>query len=216
MGFDAELLAAARIISAFEDFRTFIENDPSGFVSVDSAIKVTVSGIDRLVPTYLAKDYGINFFNGNFIHEIEVTNNGNTNGGICAVWAMANTLNGSFPIRTTSDLLGVVFDFSAGNPRIFAWEADGGTLYFSAVTQILTLGQKIFLRIKRDENVGAFGTLDCQIYTDPARTVPLSTLTLTLHTSKKDYRNLYVTQADNAGTAGQTISCVMEKLELVS
>jgi hypothetical protein len=89
------------------------------------------------------------------------------------------------------------------------YDATAGHTTDSYVGSLATV---YYLKIKRDEAVGTYGTLYCYIYSDSARTTLLDTLTVTLHTSKKDFQYIY--GFNNSADASTNISGYSENLDL--
>lgn len=78
-------------------------------------------------------------------------------------------------------------------------ELDSGTEYTSLpyAPNILSEYACVFMR---DESVGTHGTAYLYIYSDEEKTTLLDTLSLALHTSKKDYRYVFAAQSYNNGS----------------
>jgi len=92
---------------------------------------------------------------------------------------------------------------------IYAFEIDGGTAYNDSFTSP-TINVSYWLEIERDEAIGTYGTFYVRIYSDSARTTLVDTLSITLHTSKKDYEYLYGAQSLDASGAGVLTSYVQD------
>ena len=175
---------------AVENFLTYPEVDPNSRITVTSS-RVTWASLDRNETAYVASDKGTDFFDGDFVHLLTASMTSNSGSSTVYGWALTNTLDSLYAIDAASgDYLGLnYYGYSATRQLVLA-ECDGGAVYASNAYSI-TLTTVYYVKIVRDEAVGTYGTLYCYIYSDSARTTLLATLTLTLHTSKKDFRYVH-------------------------
>jgi len=99
----------------------------------------------------------------------------------------------------TWDYQGMYFFGATSSIGVVSVESDGGDVYFDGPSYI-SKNKLYYMRIVRDENVGTYGTMYVYIYTNSERTeeYELVSHTITLHSSKKDFRYLYITSNDNA------------------
>jgi len=187
---------------AIEDFTTYTEVDPNSRITVIST-RVTWSSLTKNEDAYVYDDKGAGYFAGSF--EIKFTANltasqgGNPSNRI-QICALANAIDdGQGIILANEDMLSVFFSIpSSGTPSIFLEECDGGSTY-SGGSYVCSENTDYDITLLRDEGVGTYGTLYCYIYSDSSRTNLLDTLTVTLHSSKKDFQYLYVCQSFNTG-----------------
>lgn len=177
-----------KITEFLEDFTTYTEVDPNGHITV-YANRVEWTGLVRGEKAYVYKDKGVNHFDGDFEHLLEIEIAASDDQGISSPWVLANTVEAMFDLRGGSIFEMQVFQ-SSGTPDIYLSEWDSGTQHVSSSYGI-SFNTRYYLKIKRDESVGAFGTIYCYIYSDSARTNLLQTLSVALHTSKKDFRYVY-------------------------
>ncbi len=191
---------------ADENFTTYTEVDPNSKITV-IASKVSWSDLrSRNVDAYVYKDFGVNFFSGNFSINLtyrQISGSGQTAAGQC--WTLANLVDDAQGIAVASgDYLSIVCSVgvAANNKTIQLEELDGGTKHVSAADFDVTEGTDYYLTVSRDEAVGTYGTLTLKVYTDSARTTLVDTQTITLHSSKKDFRYLYGLQSRNTGDGG--------------
>ncbi len=199
---------------AIEDFGTYTEVDPNSRVTVATR-RVTHTALDRNETAYVYKDKGAAFFSGDFVQLITVFMTALSNGSVVFAWGVANTLNDFRTIKDASgNWLGIsLVGTGAGVvPTIVLGENDGGSVFTDSFPG--SLATPYYLKIVRDESVGSFGTLSCFIYTDAARTTLVDTLTITLHTSKKDFRYVYAVSSDNLPATPITGSGYSENLEI--
>ena len=187
---------------SFEDFTTYVEVDPNAHISVATNV-ITFTGLARNESAYVYKDAGVDHFNGDFTHLIDAIYTSVTGTDVLGNWALGNDIGELFLLHSAGKNALIVFrsEASGVNANDYLRENDGGTLYTSSYVDTLS-PQNRYYKIKRDENVGTYGTIYLYIYSDAARTNLLSTLSIALHTSKKDYRYIYAVQSYNDGKAG--------------
>lgn len=186
---------------AVEDFSTYVEVDPGSDI-VKTATRVTWTDLPINLTSYVCFDKGVDHFDGDFEHLITVRLDASDTWGFTACWMIANEANDYFSIRDGGgDLQAVAFR-----------EMSGGTDYRLALIDIfagvlsqdtwdgVALNTPYYLKIKRDEAVGANGTIYCYIYSDPARTNLLATLSVA-QDEKEDYRYIYGCASNNEGYA---------------
>jgi len=202
---------------AKENFLTYPEVDPNSRIAVTQD-RVTWANITRPEVAYVYSDKGVNYFDGNFVHLLTVVAISVENGMSAFHWAIANDIGTEKAIADASgselylNFLGLANDIS-----LSIAEMDAGTLYGDSYTadRANIEGTVYYLKIGRDEAVGTYGTLYCYIYSDAARTTLVDTLSVALHTSKKDFRYLYGFQgwgvtADTAVASGFTENLTIE------
>ena len=193
-----------------EDLTTYTEVDPDSKLTVTAA-KVAAAGLERGVSSYVYKDKGAAHFNGDFEHKCEITCASVSGLGIMYPWALANAINDINSIDVAGGDALLAWDLYGTNIRI--GEVVAGTRYDDEYTLAGT-GTKYYLRIKRDESVGTYGTLYCYIatgnYDDEGGTLE-DTLALGLH-EKEDFRYAYAASSYGAGTG--TFTGDAENLDL--
>jgi len=201
---------------AVENFINYTEVDPNSKITV-AASRVTWAQLGAGEDAYVYSDKGANYFAGNFEIQftLRITAETGTNYTINGIWALTNLLDDLYGIYLASgDYLTLQISDYLRNMTL--WECDGGTQYGSATSYSLTLNTDYYLTITRDESASTYGTLYCYIYSDFARTTLLSTLTRTLHTSKKDFQYLHTVITSNVGVGSRWNSGYTEALEIVS
>lgn len=207
---------------SIEDLSTYTETDPNSRITRTTR-RVTWTGLTRNEDAYVYKDKGADHFNGNFVHLLTIRATGytGTSGTVnCgAYWSVANLVDDWGGIDTANGdglfLLARV-NTSNGDQYIQIIELDGGAGYTSASAYEITVNTTYYIKIVRDESIGTYGTLYCYTYSDPARATLVNTQTITLHSSKKDYRYIYPAQSANAADATRSHSGYTENLELFS
>ena len=204
---------------ALENFTTYTETDPNARIAV-TASRITSTLLTRDEDAYVYADKGVNYFAGNFTHELTVRVTGGAVSGTMGMvaWAITNDIDDYQGLGTLSKsglfvLLGRNFD---ATPYFQATERDSGTEYSSATPYTGVINTDYYLKIVRDETVGTYGTFYCYIYSDVGRTTLVATLSVTLHTSKKDFRYIFGALSSDTNEPATTISAYSEALEIVS
>ncbi len=197
---------------ATEDFTTYTEVDPNSRIVVATR-RIAWTLLQEDEDAYVYKDKGAAFFDGDFSHKLTVRATGGTHGAHLRYWTLANLVDDFWGIVSANgDALSLGLSFSASQFRLNFGEVDGGTQY-TDVAYSIDVDTDYFVTIVRDESVGTYGTFYAYIYSDSARTILLNTQSITLHSSKKDYRYLYICHSNNNGGTAP-ISGYVEDLDL--
>jgi len=195
---------------ANEDFSGYTEVDPNSNIVVTSS-RSTFTNLQRNEDAYVYKDKGAGHFDGDFEHLVTCLFDNYTSSGKSTIWGIANEVNDMWYFDDTQkDFLWAFFYHGASNVLYLKEDGPAGSVSDSFAPSLDT---PYYLKIKRDENVGDYGTLYCYIYSDEARTNLLDTLSITLH-AKIDFRYIYVTQSANQGTPNYLIIGYSENLDL--
>ncbi|KKN23193.1 hypothetical protein LCGC14_0907360 [marine sediment metagenome] len=181
---------------AVEDFTAYTETDPNSRITV-TANKVAWSALQRQESAWVYADKGAAFFDGDFTHILTVNLAAASSGGFLMAWALTNDIDG---FRTIDNANGDGLFLGLGAPTgtdetVGIHELDGGLLYSDSYTLVGAMPHTVYVKLVRDESVGTYGTFYAYIYSDAARTTLLDTLSITLHSSKKDYRYIFPCQA---------------------
>lgn len=197
---------------ATEDLTTYTEVDPNSHITVITT-RSTFANLDRNEDAYVYDDKGVGHFDGDYEHLIDVYLDSSDVDAHVIVWGLANLVDDA---RGIDDAGGdehlVRFTRSHAGYWLRMDEMYAGTEYAGSAYGI-SLDTTYYLKIKRDESVGTYGTLYLYIYSDAARTNLLATQTLTLH-EKEDFRYIYVTQALNTNNTPYRTSGYSENLDL--
>ena len=188
---------------AFQDFTTYTEVDPAGDYTI-TATKIDISSIQRVASAYVYSDFGAAFFNNSFEHLMEFfLDSTSALGERTNIWAMTNDVGDQdeLDLASVSFFCASIGD-EAPNTLRRLYEYDGVDAYADTANDAgMGFDVVIYGKVERDEDVGSFGTLYFSQYSDSERTTLISTQTITLHTSKKDFEYLYGTMSDGrAGT----------------
>lgn len=198
-----------------EDFTTYTVGGAESAQISTTTTRCTATDLDRDDEAYCYDDKGANNFDGDFEHLCDVYITSADNLGISGIWALANAIGASDDLKSAGESYLQVFCYRDGNGvyNIRLIEYDYPNNYTDLY--VCSVQTMYYLEIERDESVGTYGTLYCRIYSDAARTNLLDTLSLTLHSSKKDFRYVYGIMSRNyAVSVTQEISCYVENLDL--
>jgi hypothetical protein len=199
---------------ASEDFTTYTETDPGNDFTVTSS-RITVSTLAENRDSFVYDDKGVDHFDGDYEHleTVYITSQDTSNN--VEVYCLANVIDDFKSIRDVlnEDAIAVeLFRTTGGDYQITLKEVDSGTQYADGYVGLNT-ATLYYLTIERDESVGTYGTIYLYLYDDSDRTSLVDTMSITLHTSKKDYRYVYGIQSFNSGNV-QTFSGYTENLDL--
>lgn len=184
---------------ATEDFTTYTETDPNSKITVTAA-KVAWLDMPRNETSHVILDKGVDHFNGDFTHLLEVFQDATEANSDIYHWAISNSVNDLKSIQDASgDHFGILVDFTA----FLMHECDGGTVsngdIFTMVVDTI-----YYLEIERDESIGSFGDAICRVYNDSVRTDLEFTSTNTIASSKKDFRYVYGFSSYNVSGTQET------------
>lgn len=201
-----------------EDFSTYTEVDEGGDITKTSD-RITFTLSETREDTFhVHYDKGAGHFDGNFEHlgRIELTV---FNDFACiTTWALSNAVGDLKDLRdATEDYLCFFVYRDGASYRLYLEESDGGAEY-SDLYANFPLSTVYYLELERDESIGTFGTTYAYIctgdYWDDGGT-QVDTLSVALHTSKKDFRYIYgLTGYDDGVGAGKTATGYIEFLDL--
>jgi len=183
-----------------QDLTGYTEIDAGGTIS--STANLFTNAVTTMVhETYSYKDFTAGYFDGDFEHQFKINVTAASAGVQMFPWLIANLVDDAKGIDDANgDFLGIWIGFVGAGYAFVAEECDGGTLTID-VSSELALATDYWVTVTRDESVGTYGTLYCYIYSDACRSTLVDTLTVTLNTSKKDFRYLYAFSAYKDGGA---------------
>ena len=160
------------------------------------------TAIPRNQDCYLYKDFGIDYFSGDFEVWFEFTITSAAAGNYVVLWCLANDLDDNAGLENNNQSH-LDFRFYYG-PNIVTEEQNGANYYGTSSTTI-TVGTTYYVKVWRNESVGTYGTLYVKFYTSDANrisdTSPIVNHSLALH-AKNDFRYMYVIQSYNNGATG--------------
>lgn len=183
----------------YEDLTTYTEVDPSSRLTV-TAPRAAFTSFARTDSGYLYKDFGTDHFSGDVSVDFDVFLSSSSSGAFVEAIALANQVGDARPANRTNTI--GAFLYATSPPQLHLREVDGGTSYSS--TYNLALNTAYYCRFERDESFGTYGAIYLRIASSSANRASgtwLTSLGVTLHTSKKDFRYLYALAGYNdAGT----------------
>jgi len=176
-----------------------IEVDPNSRITI-AAQTLTFSGLQRNENAYVYRDLGSDFYYGDFSHQFQFKiNAGAAEDSIVFLWGLANAINNFYGLYTESaPALGLYAIVASGTLYLRLYEFYGS----AAVHQSggIAYGLDRYVTITRDETVGTYGKLYCNIYSNAARTTIVDALELSLR-AKVDFRYKYSLSSYNTGHA---------------
>jgi len=190
------------VSAANEDFTTYNDStDPNNRFTVTSS-KVETTAMPRNEDAYVYKDFTSAHFDGDFEHLLEVYLDSNTDTlGIVYTWVMANNIDDVRGLYVgDKDYFALqLYTDAGGNSFAYFREVDGGVNHGEA--NAISFNTLYYIRVKRVESVGTYGTIYCDFYTSEAdRTNETSAVfnsSIALNTSKKDFQYLYAADSYN-------------------
>jgi hypothetical protein len=187
------------------DWTAWTEVDGGGDLTV-AANTITVDTMLRNVDDYV---YDSKTIDGDFEHLLDGEITAATTSGFAGIWTIANVVNDLKGLTDANSDYLTVFFLGSG-PQIYLREFDGGATYQD--NYIASLNTDYYLTIARDEAIGSYGQFSCEICSDVDRTVVLDTLSILLHTSKKDYSKIFTAHSYNDNTT-PSLSCSIRNLD---
>ncbi len=201
------------IFESLQDFHTdYTETDPNARIVVSPNNTITFTGLTEDEDAWIYRDMGAGYFSRNFRIHLEVEITAAVNNTEQGSLILANSVKSYEDIDGDSEsYLGVIlFRDGGGNYEIWLDEVDSGARTSDSYAG--AVNTRYYLVVERKEEVGTYGTIYCYIYSDIGHTDLLDTLSVTLNSSKKDFRYIYGLNAHNAGDAGDTMSGIVANM----
>lgn len=202
-----EILVKNIAAAATEDFTTYTENDPNSKITV-TASKIDIAALARPDSARVYKDMTSAHFSGNFEHLFEgYSGSATTDGGSWLAWAVANST--SILSNSTDTSIFVRWYQESGTDVRFYIGCAGGQ------AGVLSLNQNTvyYIKVKRNEAVGTFGTAYVYVYSDSGRTTLVGSNSIALVTALYDYQYIYGF-ANMGGAAGFFFTGYLQNLNL--
>lgn len=196
--------------AGYEDFTTFTEVDEGGNITIDSATKVSWSGLlSRDKTGYVYKDYTANHFDGDFTHQFEIqfSNVGDAQVGI--FWMLASSVGDLVDIMTANEdaCAFYVYD-NAESLNLRFYEAGSAADQDSWIAHGPQASTTYYVNVTRDDDGGADSTGQLVFYIRTGSHVGVLQDTLTVDASageQNDYQYGYVCATyDDSGNANTT------------
>ena len=199
---------------AVENFTNYTEEDPGDDITVTTN-KVEFTTLPRSARAYVYDDKGVDHFDGDFEHLLTINTTAEDNYSTSLYWCLFNSIG---DLANAGDGLHLTLRYNSGlgEPRALRiYEVYSSTAYYSSAFEY-SLDTDYYLKIKRDESVGTYGTIYCDVYTSEADRTneenAVGNLSVTLH-SKQDLRYIYALQS-NYNVANHVRSGYIQNLDL--
>jgi len=200
-------------VDPLEDYTGYTEVDPeSSFSVAQNTITATNLGNDS--NGYIYKDKGVDHFDGDFEHLVEFNCTSIDLGGKVGLWAVANALDEYTGLRANNTMLAVRLFCATGPVRRILLESAYLGSNSNDTYNGLSLSTDYYLKIKRDESVGTYGTIYCYIYSDSDRTTLVDTLSVTIASIKEDYRYIYAALGSDDSSPTEEADLTISNLDL--
>lgn len=205
--------------SQYEDYSdaAWVLSDPNNRVSVAANI-LTVTDMPKNEEVTMTKDYGVDYFSGDFEHQFEVNvPTSGTGTPSMGIWCVANEIDDFRGLDQTSKgaqiratgLIETDWDMR------LALEFRGASNTVSALSYNTTY----YCTITRDDDAGVdnTGRYVLTVYTDSDRTNVFGTATVDAGVgNQKDFRYLYACGSYNMAEAGSLMDMTIANFELVT
>lgn len=204
------LMLAPAVHATYEDFTTYTEVDPNSRIT-KNATQVDWTLVAQNEVAYVYKDFGVNYFDGDFTHAFDFETTGGSTGYFPIAYGLSNTLGDVYYITYTQnqDMVGV--RQALGNSYIYLHKDKGGSDCGAQTT-----ATTYYVKVQRIE---AQNKLYAGIYSSSAlrdagnaTNADVCNLEVALSAST-DYRYLYTAQSYNNGD-GFTMTGFMRNLNL--
>ena len=201
------------VFESLQDFHTdYTETDPNGRITVAPNQTITFAGLTENEDAWVYRDMGAGYFSRNFRIHLEVEITAAVNNTEQGALILANSVKNYEDIDGDGEsYLGVIlFRDGGGNYEIWLDEVDSGARTSDHYTG--AVNTRYYLVVERKEEVDTYGTIYCYIYSDERHTDLLDTLSVTLNTSKKDFRYIYGLNAHNDGNGALVMSGIVSNM----
>jgi len=184
-----------------EDFTTYTEVDVEGTVS-KTASRITFTSLDRDDTAYVYKDFGENYFSGDFSMNVTMRDSSAYVTAWVGGWALWNEVDDTAGCWGGTGIQVYMYRAADVGWRLTQWTDGGATSDISLQGGYSTK----YLTIERHGN-----RINCEIYNDEARTILYDNLTVTQNALA--YRYIYGLQSLDSGD-GDYMTGYIEKLNL--
>ena len=196
-----------------QDFATYTEVDVVANRLTVTSSTITVTALDNDENVYVVKDFGDNYFSGDFTFRLKVRVSSNASVGVY-IWGLSSSGSSAFAEAGSYSL--IVSWSSTGVLRIT--EVYGGSVLSSINSSSLSLDTNYYVEIIRNESAGANGTLTVNIYSDAAYTTLIVAATPTISrtlSGKVDFRYLYGVAQIGGAAGGVAFSGTIQNLTII-
>jgi hypothetical protein len=150
-----------------EDLTTFTEVDAGGYFS-ETTTTCTFTNLPLCATNAIVyKDFGVGYFNGNYIFTFEGKITAGDSSGTAGIWMLSNTLSDLVNQEGLSRY-SLVLERGGGGQNVVLKNKTSAKVYYG-----IALNTAYYFSILRNNT-----NVSCKIYSDAARTTLLTTLTL--------------------------------------
>ncbi len=201
---DTATISGANLVTTWtarpvEDYTGYTEVDAAAVLDV-VADSILFTAMPRDADNYVYFDYTAGYFSGDFKHSVTINIASADAFGRVVFWALGNAVDDFGGLIVSGIPIGVAV-YNNGSAYKVQINIDGSVTNMSGSISVAT---KYYITIRRDESVGANGTLYCDIYDDAGRTSLVETVSAILG-AKTNYRYIYACSSLNSGS-GATIT----------
>ena len=203
----------------YEDYTdiSWIELDPNSSIDVTDNT-LTITDITKNEEAYIYKDYGANYFNGDFEHQFEINVPGSGVGApTVGVWGMGNSINDFRGRDDSSD--GISIQAKGLNETDYDLSMSLEFQGTSNSVQPLLYNTTYYCTVTRDHDGGVNNTGEyvLTVYSDSSRTNVVSNIvTIDAYAGQqKEFQYLYACGAYNMLLLGHSMSITIGNLRLV-
>ena len=191
------MITRTGIVRFREDYTTYTEVDVGENRVSIAANKITVTDLDDDEAVYVYKDFGSNYFSGDFRFELDF--NCTDGDSACGLWMLSQDI-GTAKTLWDANKNNVFLMWSAGN-RLFLYSKHGIDSQSDFSDVLATDGTDYYLRIRMDR---VSATVTCKIYSDASRETLVDSLSTILEDATDQYQYLYAMQGNCVGDTGIT------------
>lgn len=184
----------------YQDFGDWTEVDTTNKLG-EWGTEIIAIDLEREDTSYFYYDFGSNYWSGDFEFKFKYYHSSSYENGEMGWIMLCNTVGDRYYMdnNATEDFISTyVYDTGTTN-RVYVREREASTQYYSSVNDTITDGTWQYIKFKRDESVGTYGTLYTYVYSDDTYTTLIDSASLTLH-AKNDFRYMVVTSAYGGGS----------------
>ena len=197
---------------ATEDLTTYTEYDEGSSISVSSDTVTLTSCKTREDTGYVYKDFGADYFDGDFEVTLDVNFSSFDLLQWAGVFAVSNAVDDYK--RSSNEIYVRFYKNATGTTYIALYEQyDAGSSYAFDHYSGGSATDAYYLTIKRVMADSTYGTVYCYIYSDSDRTILVDTLSKELH-SEESYRYLYTFFSYDDNNNSDSVSGTISNVEI--
>lgn len=176
---------------AKEDLSIYSLDDPFNRFVISPNTKLTVAPTTRIEETRAWSDFGVDFFDGDFTHQLTFDRISAGPGSRVCMWMLSNVVDDLEGLINNDDAL-LAFNLynNGGSYEYHVFEVVEGVGLHDTFDTIPGATTLLYTDFIRDESVGSFGSLTANFYSDLGRTTLVKSVVHTLN-AKQDFRNFF-------------------------